>query len=60
MPGMNGAELAAAIRRDQPGVPVAIMTGYADVPNQKQHLPRLAKPFRQHERAGLIGALVGG
>jgi signal transduction histidine kinase len=60
MPGMNGAELAAAIGRDRPGVPVAIMTGYADVPSQQPGLPRLAKPFRQQELARLIGVLVAG
>jgi CheY-like chemotaxis protein len=60
MPVMNGVELAATIRRGWPGLPVAIMTGYADAPNQDARLPRLAKPFRQQELAALIGALVGG
>ena len=59
MPGMTGVELAAAIARDRPGLPVAIATGYADMPNEARTLPRLAKPYRQRELANLIGALTG-
>jgi CheY-like chemotaxis protein len=60
MPGMTGTELAATICRDRPGLPVAITTGYADVPNQDASLPRLAKPYRQQELASLINALTEG
>ncbi len=58
MPAMSGTQLAAAIRRDRPGLPVAIITGYADVPTQELRLPRLAKPFRQQELANLIATLL--
>jgi CheY-like chemotaxis protein len=60
MPAMTGTQLAAAIRRNRPGLPVAIITGYADVPNQEVSLPRLAKPYRQQELASLIDALTAG
>ncbi len=60
MPGMTGAQLAAAIGRARPGLPIGIMTGYADVQNDELSLPRLAKPFRQQELAELISTLVGG
>ncbi|HEY3908408.1 MAG TPA: response regulator [Stellaceae bacterium] len=58
MPAMSGTQLAAAIHRDRPDLPIAIITGYADVTNHKLHLPRLAKPFRQQELADLIATLV--
>jgi CheY-like chemotaxis protein len=30
MPGMNGAEVAEAVRRSQPDLPIIFVTGYAD------------------------------
>ena len=60
MPGMTGIELAAAIRRDWPELPIIIATGYAELVDADLGLPRLAKPYRQQELAALIARLVGG
>ena len=54
MPGMNGADLAAEIQRLHPGLPVLIVSGYADAGGIPEYLPRLTKPFRQ---ADLLSAL---
>ena len=47
MPGMNGAELAAIIRRTRPALPVLLMTGYADNNLLRSTTERdvLRKPF---------------
>jgi CheY-like chemotaxis protein len=58
MPGMTGAELATRIERLRPGLPVVIASGYAEL-LQEVTLPRLAKPYRQHDLAALIQDLVG-
>ncbi|MEN3974375.1 PAS domain-containing protein [Emcibacter sp. SYSU 3D8] len=47
MPGMNGIELAAAVHRSRPGMPVLLATGYVELPVQATGLPRLAKPYEQ-------------
>lgn len=62
MPGMNGVELARRARLAQPGLPVLIVSGYADVEAIAPDLPRLAKPFRPAELAERIAELmpVGG
>ena len=60
MPGMSGTELAARIRRSWPGLPVAIATGYAELPGDGDPgLPRLSKPYRQQELAALVAQLIG-
>ncbi|MFN3686808.1 PAS domain-containing protein [Salinarimonas sp.] len=59
MPGMTGTELAARIRAERPGLPVALATGYAELPNgERVDLPRLAKPFRQEDLAALLETLA--
>jgi signal transduction histidine kinase len=59
MPGMTGLELAAAIRRSWPALPVIIATGYAELMDQVDpNLPRLLKPYRQQDLAELIASLV--
>ena len=59
MPGMTGLELAAAIRRSWPALPVIIATGYAELMDQVgPSLPRLLKPYRQQDLAELIASLV--
>ncbi|MGE5269933.1 MAG: response regulator [Thiohalocapsa sp.] len=59
MPGMTGTELAARIRQVWPGLPVAIATGFAELPaDPGLDLPRLMKPYRQHELALLLASLV--
>jgi signal transduction histidine kinase len=60
MPGMTGTELAARIRRTWPELPVAIATGYAELPSDGElELPRLSKPYRQQDLAALVARLVG-
>ena len=58
MPAMTGAQLADAVERDRPGLPVLMVSGYAELPpGAVAHLPRLAKPFREDELArALAGA----
>ena len=57
MPGMNGSQLAMAIRRFRPGLPVVIASGFADSSRGAQDLPRLDKPFRQNDLADFIETL---
>jgi CheY-like chemotaxis protein len=62
MPGMNGAETAAAIRRTRPGLPIVFASGYADTAAIERvdgaPPPLLRKPFRLDElQAVLAGAL---
>jgi signal transduction histidine kinase/CheY-like chemotaxis protein len=60
MPGMTGLELAAAARRLQPHLPILLATGYADLPVPTElELPRLSKPYQQHQLADQIAALLG-
>jgi signal transduction histidine kinase len=60
MPGMTGTELAARIRCTWPELPVAIATGYAELPSDGElELPRLSKPYRQQDLAALVARLVG-
>jgi CheY-like chemotaxis protein len=58
MPGMTGSQLAEEVRRMRPGLPVAIATGYADAAREASGLPRLNKPYRQHDLAMLIAQLI--
>ena len=46
---MNGAELAREARAINPGLPVLIVSGYAEVDGLAPDLPRLTKPFRNAE-----------
>ncbi|WOB10248.1 PAS domain S-box protein [Piscinibacter gummiphilus] len=46
MPQMTGAQLIEAARRERPGLPVILATGYAELATAlPQNVPRLAKPF---------------
>ena len=53
MPLMCGRELAAALARSQPGLPVVLMSGFTAQLREIQlispHLPLLLKPFRDHD-----------
>lgn len=58
MPGMTGTQLATEIRARGWQVPVALATGYAELPqNEEDALPRLAKPFGHQDLAQLIQRL---
>ena len=64
MPDMNGAEVAEAVRKRRPGLPIVFASGYADT----DQIARVAvdatvvrKPFRLNElRAALVHALQRG
>jgi CheY-like chemotaxis protein len=61
MPGMGGAELAAEVARTSPGVPVAVLTGWAGAepavpPGVARVLP---KPLRMAQLREALAALVG-
>jgi PAS domain S-box-containing protein len=58
MPQMTGLQLADAVAALRPGLPIAIATGFAELPPQAGgQLPRLAKPYSQAELAGLLCGL---
>jgi PAS domain S-box-containing protein len=57
MPGMNGTDLARAMRLERPDLPVLIVSGYAESEGIAPDLPRLAKPFRNEELAASLAAL---
>jgi signal transduction histidine kinase/CheY-like chemotaxis protein len=61
MPGMTGAQLASDLRERVPGLPVLMITGYANLPPEETRgLAVLAKPVRQADLATLIARLVTG
>ena len=61
MPGMTGMGLAAEARLIVPGLPVLLISGFADVTDgDNGDIPRLAKPFRQGELAGALAQAVEG
>ncbi len=57
MPGMTGAQLADAIEQAHPGLPVIIITGFAELPPHASARPRLDKPFRQAELARAVNSV---
>jgi signal transduction histidine kinase len=57
MPGMTGIELARRARMVRSDLRFVLASGYADITGAESvsvELPRLAKPFRQHELAAVI------
>jgi CheY-like chemotaxis protein len=54
MPGLTGTELAHVIRDCWPGMPVLIISGYAELEGVSPDIPRLSKPFRQADLAAAI------
>ena len=55
MPAMNGVELAWTIRTRRPDLPVVLMSGYADLPDDADvPILRLIKPFRQSTLAQTV------
>ncbi|HYD99891.1 MAG TPA: ATP-binding protein, partial [Alphaproteobacteria bacterium] len=61
MPGMDGLQLARALRLSRPGLPVVFVTGYADTAAEEElarhHI--LRKPYRPAELAAAIGEALG-
>ncbi|MDB5369588.1 MAG: hybrid sensor histidine kinase/response regulator [Roseomonas sp.] len=58
MPGMTGTELARDVRARWPGLPVLLLTGYADPTHISPDYPLLRKPFRQTDLARQLAALL--
>ena len=59
MPGMRGSELVEDARKLRPGLPVLLLTGYANLAKgEAAGLPRLAKPFREADLARSVAALL--
>ena len=59
MPGMTGVDLARLVQKQRPGVPVLLVSGFAESEGVDPALPRLIKPFRQVELAAkLIGLMA--
>jgi CheY-like chemotaxis protein len=63
MPGMNGREVAAALRARQPDLPVLFVSGHsADAldlrPDQESRTDFLAKPFTRADLAERLQALL--
>jgi PAS domain S-box-containing protein len=57
MPGMNGTDLALAVRAVRPNVPVLLVSGYAENEGVNPSLPRLTKPFRKDELAASLAQI---
>jgi CheY-like chemotaxis protein len=57
MPGMNGAELAKAAQLKQPGLPVLIVSGYADSA-AVEAVPGIARQLRKPFDRTELGAVV--
>ena len=60
MPGMSGIDLANAISAGKPGLPVLLVSGYAENEGIEPGLPRLTKPFRKDELAASLAQLRTG
>jgi hypothetical protein len=58
MPGMTGAQLADSIEEKWPGLPVIVITGFAELPPHASRRPRLDKPFRQAELARIVATTM--
>jgi two-component system, cell cycle sensor histidine kinase and response regulator CckA len=61
MPGMNGRELADALRAERPDLPVLFMSGYTDLEQGLLELPRsrfLPKPFSVEQLLDAVDAAV--
>lgn len=63
MPGLNGAEVAQAVRSRRPDLPVIFVTGYADQAAMKAaaaDAPILQKPFRVADLAATLRGCLDG
>jgi CheY-like chemotaxis protein len=59
MPRMTGLQLADAIKKEWPELPIIIATGFAEMgPDTESDLPRLAKPFTQAELAKELERII--
>ena len=58
MPGINGVELARRLHRDEPELPVMLLSGYAELDAFGSELPYLSKPCLTDQLCGMIGRLI--
>ena len=58
MPRMTGRELASRAQALRPGLPILLLTGYADPEVVPEGFPVLRKPFRQADLARCIALLL--
>jgi CheY-like chemotaxis protein len=59
MPHMTGLQLADAIKKEWPELPVIIATGFAEMePATETNLPKLAKPFTEAELAKELERII--
>ncbi|MFN3891354.1 MAG: response regulator [Beijerinckiaceae bacterium] len=49
MPDMTGVELAQALNREWPNLPVVLATGYSDLPPGSPPFPMIGKPFSEKD-----------
>jgi CheY-like chemotaxis protein len=57
MPQMTGLQLAQAIKREWPTLPVILATGFAELAPQAEPIARLSKPFTQADLNRALAAL---
>jgi len=56
MPGMTGAELAARLDVERPGLPIILVSGFGETPQALERMAlRLAKPFDRPQLSAAIG-----
>jgi CheY-like chemotaxis protein len=60
MPGISGADLARKAQEIRPGLPILIVSGYAEAEGLAPGLPRLVKPFRMAELAEAVANVMQG
>jgi CheY-like chemotaxis protein/nitrogen-specific signal transduction histidine kinase len=59
MPGMNGFELAQRIKRRNPGLPIILATGYAELPADRSiEFGHLSKPYTANDLAAALEKAV--
>jgi signal transduction histidine kinase len=60
MPGINGAVLAREARAELAGLPVLLITGYANLAETSAGLPRLSKPFTEARLTAAVAEVMNG
>jgi CheY-like chemotaxis protein len=58
MPGIRGTQLIEAVRSEWPDLRVILATGYAEMPSERDDVPRLNKPFMQQDLARAIAFIA--
>jgi signal transduction histidine kinase/CheY-like chemotaxis protein len=59
MPGMTGLQLRELLRERCPGLPVLLITGYAEPLDSAPETPSLLKPYRRADMDAAIRTLLG-